>query len=71
MTTAESESILTDDKSERSIWIKIWTKVHVLNQTERASKKNKKKIAKAGFKGKMLAIAEKENLINLCSFKIR
>ena len=67
MTTPESESILTVDKSERSIWIKIWTKVRVLKQTERANKKKKK----AGFKGKMLAIAEKENLINLCSFKIR
>ena len=65
----ELESILTVGKSKRSIWIDTWTKVHVLNQTEQAN--NNKKNAEAGFKGKMLAIAEEENLNNLWSFEIR
>ena len=65
----ELESILTVGKSKRSIWIDTWTKVHVLNQTEQAN--NNKKNADACFKGKMLAIAEEENLNNLWSFKTR
>ena len=65
----ELESILTVGKSKGSIWIDTWTKVHVLNQTEQAN--NNEKNAEAGFKGKMLAIAEEENLNNLWSFKTR
>ena len=70
MTTPELESILTVGKSKRSIWIDTWTKVHVLNQTEQANN-NKKKNAEASFKGKILAIAEEENLNNLWSLKTR
>ena len=67
----ELESILTVGKSKRSIWIDTWTKVHVLNQTEQANNNNKKKNAEASFKGKILAIAEEENLNNLWSLKTR
>ena len=71
MTTPELESILTVGKSKLSIWIDTWTKVHVLNQTEQANKNNNKKNAEASFKGKILAIAEEENLNNLWSLKTR
>ena len=48
----ELESILTVGKSKRSIWIDTWTKVHVLNQTEKANNNNKKKMLKPALREK-------------------